>query len=61
VDRQTQGMWQTPPAPSMKPKGTGAGRVSHVESKDQRKVAMSETTQFTIEQKPAVATGSAAK
>ena len=32
----------------MKPKGTGAGRVSHVESKDQRKVAMSETTQFTI-------------
>lgn len=32
----------------MKPKGTGAGGGSNVESKDQRKVAMAETTQFTI-------------
>jgi len=32
----------------VKPKGTGAGGGSNVESKDQRKVAMAETTQFTI-------------
>jgi sporulation protein YlmC with PRC-barrel domain len=41
-------MWQTHRRRGVKPKGTSAGGGSHVESKDQRKVVMAETTQFTI-------------